>query len=249
MTKAIRDLKILLLDVETSPNIGYTWRKYDQTVIEFVQEWYMLSFSAKWLGEKKTVVYGLPDFSGFAKDKINDKKLCQKLWKLMDSADIIIAHNGDRFDLRKINSRFITNGIKPPSPYKTVDTLKAARKYFGFNSNKLNDLGVALGLGKKVPTGGFQLWLDCMYGDEKAWRKMKAYNKNDVILLEKVYERLLPWIGNHPSVSISAEIKCHKCGSFNIQQRGYTYTKASRCKKWCCNDCNAWSSGTYERKP
>ena len=241
-------LKILLLDIETAPNIGYSWGKYEQNIPEFLQESYMLSFSAKWLNNKKTLVYGLPDFPGYEKNKTCDKSLCQKLWELIDEADIIIAHNGDRFDLRKINSRFTINGFRPPSPYKTIDTLKVAKKYFGFNSNKLNDLGKTLGLGKKVDTGGFQLWLQCMSGDRNAWRKMKNYNKMDTILLEKIYLRLRPWITNHPNIVTTSCYKCNSCGSQNIQLRGYNYSKMGRAQRWQCKNCYSWSSGSYEKK-
>lgn len=235
-------LKILFLDIETSPNLGWTWGKYEQDVIEFEQEWHMLSFSAKWLGSNKTVVYALPDFPGYAKNKRDDKQLVSKLWELINEADVVIAHNGDKFDIRKINSRFIVNGLLPPAPYKTVDTLKIAKKHFGFNSNRLDDLGNILGLGRKLNTGGFKLWKDCMAGKLEAWKKMKAYNKQDVLLLEQVYLKLRPWVSAHPNIGILVDKNaCHACASVNTQRRGYSHSKQTTYQRIQCMDCGSWS--------
>lgn len=241
-------LKTLLLDIETAPNLGYVWEKYETDVIEFKREWYMISFSVKWLGDTKTEVFSLPDFAEYKKDPESDIELCKKLWEFIDAADLIIAHNGDRFDLKKINARFVINGLKPPSPYKSIDTLKIAKKHFGFVSNKLNDLGITLGVGAKVETGGFKLWKGCMSGDMKSWKQMAKYNKQDVQLLEKVYLKLRPWASTHPNVTIDNDLCCHTCGSTKVQKRGYNYSKLSKTQRWICTDCGSWSSGSSEKK-
>lgn len=241
-------LPTLLLDIETSPSLGWVWQKYETDVIEFKKEWYILSFSVKWLGSNKTEVFTLADFTDFEKDITSDKNLCKKLWEYLDQCAICVGHNLDKFDLRKINARFIANGIKPPSPYKTIDTLKIAKKYFSFNSNKLNDLGITLGLGKKIETGGFQLWKDCMDGDKKAFKRMATYNKNDVVLLEKVYLKLRPFATNHPNTRTEGGCACDTCGSSNIQYRGFNYSKMGKSQRWQCLDCFSWSSGKYEKK-
>lgn len=241
-------LKILFLDIETSPNIGYTWGKYEQDVIEFISESHLLSFSVKWLDSKKTEVFALPDFKSYKENKKCDKQLCEKLKEYVDQADIIVGHNLDRFDMKKINTRLAANSITPPAPYKTVDTLKVLKKHFGLNSNKLNDVGSYFGLGEKIDTGGFSLWKKCMSGDPNAWKLMKLYNKNDVILLEKVYLKVRPWISNHPSVNINKGCKCSSCGSGNVQMRGYNYSKMGKAQRWMCTECFSWSSGGYEKK-
>ena len=129
--------KILLFDIETAPNLGYVWGKWEQDVIEFDRQWYMLCFCAKWLGDKKVMTHALPDFSLYKKDPENDKELVKKLWELFNEADIIIAHNGDEFDIKKSNARFIYHGFTPNPHYKTIDTKKIAKKYFSFNENNL----------------------------------------------------------------------------------------------------------------
>ena len=249
MTQKTNKTKILFLDIENSPNLSYTWGKYEQDVISFEKEWYMLSFAYKWLGDKKVSVISLPMFGGYNKQKTYDKSLLYELWNLLDDADIVIGHNVDRFDLRKINARFLFHGIKPPSPYKTVDTLKIARKYFFLNSNKLTHLGAYLGIGKKVSTGGFDLWLQCMSGDKNAWAKMEEYNKNDVVLTAKLYEKLKPWIFNHPNVNALTGVQdaCPKCGVKKLQRRGFSISGGNKKQRLQCVSCGGWSIGKTEK--
>lgn len=232
----------MFLDVETAPSVGYAWGKYDQTIIDFKSDWYMLSFAYKWAGGKRTEVRGLIDYTGFAKDVENDKKLMKELWDVLDEADIVIGHNADKFDIKKANTRFILHGMPPPSPYRTVDTLKVARKYFRFDSNKLDDLGRYLGVGRKLPHTGFHLWLGCMKGDPKSWKLMKQYNGHDVDLLEKVYYLMRSWATNHPNVN-QGKIACPKCGSEDVQKRGFSYSLLRQKQRYCCKFCNGWYDG------
>jgi DNA polymerase elongation subunit (family B) len=156
--------KILFYDIETSPNLGYVWQKWETDVIQFHTEWEILSFAYKFQGDKSVKCVTRKDFL----DK-TDKSLVKKLQEVMDSADIIVAHNGDQFDIKKSTARMIFHGLGPTKIIKSIDTKKIAKKYFAFNSNSLNDLGEYLGLGKKVKTGGFELWLGCMSGDKRSW--------------------------------------------------------------------------------
>lgn len=237
--------KILLVDIETSPSQAYIWGLWQEvTSTEMIEsDWYILCWCAKWLGEKKIMRAALPDFQNYKKDTHDDKAVLQQLWKLLDEADVIVAHNGIKFDRRKINARFIMNGMTPPSPYKVIDTLQIAKTHFAFTSNRLNDLGRFLQLGKKKDTGGFQLWKDCMAGDKEAWKKMVDYCANDVALLEKVYVKLRPYASNHPNIGVYLEEEtalCPKCGSSNIEYRGYYYTTISKFQRFMCKDCGGW---------
>jgi DNA polymerase elongation subunit (family B) len=233
--------KVLLFDIETSPSLGYVWGKYQQDVIEFDKEWYILSFSAKWLNSK-VFAHALPDYPTYKRDPENDKLLVKDLWKLFNEADILIAHNGDQFDVKKANARFAYHNLPPPAPYKTVDTLKIARRYFKFTSNKLDDLGKHLRVGRKVVHTGFHLWQGCMRGDKSAWKKMLQYNKQDVILLEAIYYKLRPWLQNHPP--LAGRGSCSNCGSPTLISRGYGYNKRGRYFKYQCKTCYAWSIGS-----
>lgn len=245
-TKQIKP-RILLFDIETMANQAYVWGKYEQNVIAYKKHWYMLSFAWKWLDEKKTYCLGLPDFKKtYKEDPTNDSDLMDSLWKLFDEADIVIAHNGASFDVKKANSRFAKFGMKPPSPYKVIDTKLVARKYLKQDSNKLDDLGDYFGIGRKINTGGFELWLECEAGNMSSWNKMKKYNIQDVKLLERVYLHLRPWMTNHPNLNLYLETKfsCPNCGSKKTQKRGMEIVgRTSKVQRYKCTSCGAWSQG------
>ena len=204
----------------------------------------MLSFAVKWLGEKKISTYALPDFKGYSRNKECDKALVQELWRIFDTADILVGHNSKAFDVKKANARFLVNGLLPPSPYKQIDTLQIARSRFKFGSNRLNDLGVALGVGKKLPHTGAHLWFSCMAGDPKSWALMKRYNARDVELLAAVYDKLKAWAPNHPNMNLyDAGDNCPTCQSGNIQRRGVQVKLNSRRTRFHCQDCGTWFTG------
>jgi len=237
--------KILIFDIETMANKAFVWGKYEQNVLSYEEHWYMLCFAYKWFGEKKTYVPTLRDFRGYKKDKTDDKKLCYELWKLFDEADIVIGHNSDGFDIKKANARFIQHGFPPPAPFQSIDTLKVARRYFKLDSNKLDDLGDYLSLGRKVTHSGWDLWLGCaVRDDDKSWNKMIKYNKQDVDLLEKVYLKLRPWMNNHPNENVyfGSINNCPICGSNRVQKRGFRINRTNKNQRFQCQDCGGWSS-------
>ncbi len=237
--------KILLFDLETAPSLGWVWEKYETNVLDFKAEWYLLCFAAKWLDGNKVFAHALPDFKSYKPGSEDDKALVKELWNLFDEADILIAHNGDHFDIRKANARFAYYKLPPPSPYKTIDTLKVARRYFNFTSNKLDDLGNHLGYGRKLAHTGFHLWKGCMRGDKKSWKHMVDYNKRDVVLLEQIYQHLKPWIQNHPNVALLADKEgCPACGG-KLQKRGLGINKTTKYQRYQCISCGAWSKGKY----
>lgn len=233
--------RILLIDIETLPNIAYVWGKWEQNVIEYVKEGCIATYAAKWLGEP-VFAKALPDFKGYKANSYDDEAITKELWKLLDEADIVVAHNGDDFDIKVIKGRFIVHGLLPPAPFKTVDTKKLA-KVARFNSNKLDDLGKLLGIGQKIKTD-FSLWKGCIEGDENSWKKMIKYNKLDVILLEKLYLRLRPFARTHPNMALYGDAKCPKCGGSSIQFRGFAVTTTRKYRRFACNDCGSWGRVT-----
>lgn len=187
--------KILLLDLETTPNLSYTWGgKREVNVIEFLKEGHMISFAWKWLGESKVNCLSMPMFGTYKTAPENNKLLTLELKKLYEKADMVVGHNLVAFDDKVANTNFIDNNILPPKPHRTTDTLKLARKYFKFGSNSLKDLALRLKVGTKAETGGFKLWLGCMHGVSDSWRTMEKYNKQDIVVLEGVYNKFIPWI-------------------------------------------------------
>ncbi len=243
-------MKVLLYDVESSPNIAYVWGKYEQNALgDFIKERQIISFAWKWLGEKEVHVLALPSFPGYKKNREDNRALILELHKLISSADIAIAHNINEFDDKMANTEFISHGLKPPPPHKTVDTLQFARSKFRFNSNKLGDLGKRLGLGEKVNTGGFELWAKCLQGDRKAWALMMAYNKQDVVLLEKIYLKMRPYMKLHPNMNAAdRHIGCPVCRSVNLRRRGWSYSNTGKNPRFSCNDCGKWSKGAWVRR-
>lgn len=242
--------KILLYDIETAPSKGWYWRRWETDIIEEENDWYVLSFSYKWLGEKTVYVKALPDYKLYKKDPENDRDLMVDLHALMSKAHICIAHNGDDFDSKKANTRFIIHKMSPPEPYRSIDTLKVARRFFKFSSNKLDDLANYLGIGRKVQTGGKKLWFDCMDGVKSAWAKMKQYNKQDVVLLEQVYLRLRPWMSQHPNLGVFSdeEVSCPKCQSTHLQSRGKAITNSGTHNRFQCQDCGGWGTAKLKDK-
>lgn len=203
-TEFEKQAKILFFDIETSLSIFTAFHTGMQYLgdANILQDYYIISWAAKWMGENE--VYSDVLTPREAK-KANDKRVLKELWKLLDEADIVVAHNGDEFDIKKLNTRFILNGMDLPRPSKSIDTLKVARKTFSFSSNKLDYLCKLFGLEGKTEHTGYQLWLDCLKGDKKALELMDKYNRNDVIILEKVY--------NFLKTGIQKPIKLPKYGS------------------------------------
>lgn len=242
----MREPRVLVFDIETTPFIGYTWGKWNVNVIQFVEDWHVLCFAYKWLGEDDIHVVAQPDFArDYRRNRRNDFKVVRELWKLLNEADVVIAHNGDKFDIKKVNARFAVHKLGRPAPFISIDTLKVARRNFAFGSNSLNDLGKFLDLGHKLPHTGFDLWLGCMAGNPESWKLMKRYNVQDVRLLEALYYRLRDegWIVNHPNMALHAGVEhlCPVCLSDDLQRRGLKYSKSLTYQQWQCNNCGSYS--------
>lgn len=244
--------KICLLDIETSPVTGYVWRTYQDNVLKILEPSKILSVAWKYLGEPDTICRTLIDYKGYKKGIIDDEKLIKEVWKVLDDADIVITHHGDRFDLPKLNARFVYYGLTAPSSYRSIDTKKVASKYFKFDSNSLNNIAGLLGVGKKEETGGFDLWVRCIAGEKDAWETMRSYNIGDVVLLEQVYLRLRPFQANHPNLSLLAgesvgEETCPTCQSTSVIKRGFAVTRTGKKQRYQCTSCGSWSSGKFEK--
>lgn len=241
---------VILIDIETSPNISYLWGTYQQNSLKVLENSKIISVSWKELDSAKINVKALVDYKSYKKGIINDEQLVKEIWKVLDKADVVVGHHSDAFDLKKLNARFVYYGLNAPSAYKTVDTKKVASKYFKFDGNSLNALSGYFGLGQKVNNGGFELWVRCMAGDMKAWKLMKDYNKQDVLLLEKLYLKLRPFINNHPNLNLVTDTlgeSCPSCQSRNMQKRGFSITKTGRKQRFQCGDCGSWSSGPFTK--
>lgn len=234
-------VRTLLFDIENTPNLIWAWSLWDARSLKVERRSHMLSFAYKWLGEKKTHVCALPDYELYDKDPTDDYALVFELHRLLDEADVVIGHNSQRFDVTVSNGRFLEHGLQPPSPFNQIDTLKIARRHFKLPSNRLDDIGQQLGVGRKVEHEGMRLWFSCMDGDMAAWARMKKYNKQDVDLLEAVYMKLRPWAWGHPNLnSDMSGMKCPKCGSSHVIRRGTMRTTRLVYQRFQCQGCGAW---------
>ena len=239
--------RIILWDIETTPLVSYTWGTWQTDVIKVKEDWGILCFAWKVIGQKKVHIVARPDFEEeYAANPDDDFKVVEALHEVLSSADITIAHNGDQFDIQKANARFIIHGFDPPTPSQSIDTLKVARRSFAFTSNKLDDLGQTLGLGKKARHNGIATWIGCMDGDPQSWSVMTKYNARDVKLLEAVYLRLRPWIIGHPNMALLSEMPdgCPNCGEHALVKQGFKKLRTMKYQRYQCNNCGAWSRGT-----
>jgi uncharacterized protein YprB with RNaseH-like and TPR domain len=242
--------RVLFLDIETAPILAHVWRVWQENVglNQIEKDWSILSFAAKWRGDKKVIYHDVSK----QKTYDNDHSLLQTLWKLLNEADIVVAHNGLKFDKKRINARFAMNGMPPPAPFKMIDTLAIAKKYFAFTSNRLEYLSDKLNKKYKKQSheefAGFALWSECLKGNKKAWAAMRKYNEYDVLALEELFEGLAAWAdGDHmPNFSLYTEGTEHvcRCGSSDLQKRGFHFTAKGKFQRYQCTSCGAWTRDT-----
>lgn len=229
--------KILFLDIETSPNIVYTFglRNVFVGIDQIIESTRMMCFAAKWLGDPKVIFHSEHDAGG-------RPAMAAAAHALLDECDVLVHWNGQSFDTKHLNREFLEHGLTPPSPFKQVDLLLAARKQFRFPSNKLAYVSEALGLTGKESTGGFSLWPAYMAGETKALKKMRTYNERDVTLLEELMDILLPWIPNMPHRHLYGGTgDCQVCGHDTVVADGLYRTPLSVFQQFKCGSCGSWS--------
>ena len=235
--------KVLLFDIETIPLLSYTWGTFQQNISlnQIHKDWSVLSWAAKWRGKGEPIMY--LDQRG-KRDIRNDKRLLLKIRNLLDKADIVITQNGVRFDAKKLNARFAIHKIKPPSPFKHIDTYQLARRYFAFTSNKLEYMASVLcpdqkkSQHKKFP--GFEMWDECMKGNLEAFIEMEKYNKQDVLTLEAVWEALQPYVKSiNFNIFHNGDHNICACGGSKFNKNGYALTETGKYQRYRCVKCHA----------
>tara|TARA_R110000803_G_scaffold22253_6_gene55626 strand:- start:1198 stop:1929 length:732 start_codon:yes stop_codon:yes gene_type:complete len=236
-------MKILVLDIETSPHTGFHWGLWQQNISinQLIDASSVLCWAAKWVGEKKVHFASIMESS--------HRKMIKDVHKLVDEADAVITYNGKRFDMPTLNREFLLQGLNPPSPYKDIDLLNTARGKFKFASNKLDYIAQELGIGQKTSHQGMPLWIECMSKNPKAWKLMKKYNCNDVVLTEQVYNKLKGWIQVHPNHNIYSDgLVCMNCGSKKLHSRGTSRTLSKLYRRVQCQSCGKWGKINETRK-
>ena len=247
-TDKMKKAKILIYDLEVSPILGWTYSLWDARVIKVERQAFIMSVSYRWYGEKKIHHESLAGNPSLGYDDC-DKGLVRIIRDLFDDADIVVAHNANRFDNKVATAAFLRHDLTPPSPYKTVDTLRVARGISKFPSNSLDSLCETFGIGRKSTTTHRELWHACLQGDAKAWDKMRIYNNQDVELLTKLYEKFLPYIRNHPNLGDITRVDgaCPKCGKTDLDKRGFNDARIPK-QRYRCKNCGGWCNETTINK-
>jgi uncharacterized protein YprB with RNaseH-like and TPR domain len=209
------------------------WSLWNQNISlnQLIESSYTLCLGWKWYGEKGRV------------NVVRTADVPATAAHLLDEADAVVHYNGKSFDIPILQKDILLSGGLPPSPFRQIDLYSVVKRQFRFPSSKLAYVSEALGLEGKVKHPGHEMWIGCMSGDEKSWKTMERYNRRDVVLLEELYDRLLPWIPSHPNRRLYGGDGCPKC-SGELAPRGYAYTNTGKYRRSRCRDCGAWSRDT-----
>ena len=233
--------KRLFFDIETSYCEGWFWRASFKTSIghhQILKQSKIICICWKWQGSKK-VHYLKWD------ENQNDKAMCKAFKDVLLDADEVVGHNGDKFDLKWLRTRFLYHGVTSLPKIKSLDTLKFARSQFSFPSNRLDAIGEYLGVGRKIDTGGIELWHDIIQKKKaSAMKKMVDYCKQDVVLLEKVFQKLEGYNTPKTNVAVFAggdKADCKYCASDNTRIKDRRISAAGNVSVVMeCNDCKKY---------
>lgn len=234
--------RTLFLDVESAPTVVHAWSLRDLHVglNQIVADPYLIGVGVMWDGDRSPRYLSTWDEGG-------RKAMLETLWDLLDEADVVCHYNGDSFDTPWINGEFMREGMTPPSPSKSIDLYKVFKKNARFVSHKLDYVAGAILGEHKLPTGGHSLWVSCMEGDEKARKRMALYCKRDVALLPRLLEKARPWLGAQINFALYAgveDLACQKCGSDDLEKRGFAYSPTGIFQQYRCRDCGGWTRDT-----
>ncbi len=245
----MRDPKILLLDIETSPMLEWGWRYFESNALKVEQPAMVLMVGYKWLngtGSGKAKVISMDQFKDYKPGRfiLNDYNVCLNIHKIILEADYVVAHYGGGFDNPMLMNRFIFHNLGPIPARNWIDTKREAAKIIKAPTISLSLANIALyfEIGQKIETN-LSLWFDCMDGDKAAWREMRKYCQSDVDLLGLVYLKMRPYLENTPNMALWRKgiYACPACGSVNIQRRGIRRTQVSEFQQYQCQDCGRWS--------
>jgi hypothetical protein len=236
-------LKLLFIDIETTPVKSYTWGLFNQniSVDQVIEPHSILCFAAKWHGSKEVMFYNSPKREGSFFER-----MIARAHSLLSEADAVCHFNGQSFDMPRLRTQFVKLGLPPTPPVAPIDLKKVVMSRFDMTSSKLAFVGPYLEIGAKIEHEGWPLWIGCMENKRESWEKMRKYNIQDVLLLEKLYKRVLPWIDGHPNMNLWAPDtapRCPNCQSDKLEKRGYKRTITQIYQQYCCKNCGHWCRG------
>ncbi len=238
-----RVLDCLVFDIETFPILAYVWGLKDQNISlnQIKEDWSLAAYGAKWLNAPiQCVKY-------HDRSEMSEKRLLRNIWILLDKADIVITQNGKSFDSKRLNARFIHYGMKPPKPYRHIDTYLLAKGAADFTSNKLeyltNKLCKKYKKTQHAHFPGMSLWKECLKNNPKAWKEMRTYNIADVLSTEELYNVLKAWGPLNMPKLYSEALKCSICGH-TVWKKGVELRGKTRVQKVQCQNptCGKWGT-------
>ena len=227
--------RTLIYDIEVSPCKGWFWGTGKQVVgaNQILEPGKIICISYKFLKEKK--VFNL----SWDKNQC-DKKMLEEFSKIVQTADIIVGHNGDAFDKKWVNARLAFHKLPTIKSSLTEDTLKQARKEFKLPSFKLDYLCKYFNIGRKV-VNKTDLWEKTVWENcRKNLAHMVRYCHNDVKILEKLYLRIYSHVSHKLNMSAfhnDATLCPHCSAKSGIMKNGFYYTKAAKYQKFLCTSC------------
>jgi hypothetical protein len=236
---APRPHQVLFYDIESAPMLTYLWDLKNSGYVNpdmVVEPPFLLCWAAKWADDDE-ILHGR--LTGKEAKRQDDSRIVNNLAELIRQADVIVAHNGDRFDLPKLNARLAVFQAPPLGNVRTIDTLKLARSAFKFPSNRLGELAASLGIDGKFPTT-FDLWRRARSGDVPALKEMDLYCRQDVLVLEAVFDLLKPYVKRLPRMVDAGQYGqrvCPSCGSSALEPDGLHRTNASSFRRFRCTEC------------
>ena len=235
--------KILYFDIETSlaKSYHFNYWKTNIGVKQMIEPSHMLSHAWCWGEDGEVFSSILTPKEALTKD---DERIVLEAWSLFDQADIIVAHNGKRFDVNKCNGYFLKYGLPKPSPFKVIDTLEIAKKNFNLPFKSLEYLAKFLDVELKLDAGGIETWIGCERGDQEALDTMVEYNRGDIITLREIHKRLKGWDNNGVNIALyndNHNAVCTHCGSDNVSVLSdkFAYTPNRKYQVYRCNGCGA----------
>lgn len=239
MKKETTKIKRLFFDIETSPNLVFSWNVGYDIKLDYeniIKERAIICICYKWEGDPK--VYSMEWNKG------DDKKMIIDFCNIINSADEIVGHNGDKFDIKWFRTRCLYHGVKALPEYRSIDTLKIARDKFRFNSNRLDYISKFLGFGSKIKTD-FDLWKNIVLNnDPKSMKYMVDYCKKDVALLEQIYLKLSGYTKHKTNVAVLVggdKCDCPYCSSKKTHINGRVISAAGIEKyKMQCKNCGKY---------
>lgn len=241
--------KILTVDIERMKGtfVGEFWdlndyknrRIHPSDVVQWPRT---ICLAWRWYGNKRV------EFAAEWQDGGREAML-RTAWDLYHQADIVVGHNIDGFDTKKLASEWHDLRLGKPRPWKSVDTLKIARSQFGYESNTLDALLTRWGLQGKTDRYDVEVARRACAGDKAAQNKLRRYNQGDIIATEAAYDAVRGWIPNHPHIGLWGEDGCcPNCGGTDLAADGWAKTDLTAYAQYQCANCKAWLRANHIKK-